>query len=211
MLREGERHPKAAAIAPRLERPDGTLEHSTFPFPSARVAAITALGAYDRLWPKTSRRLCLVGSWDHNEARDVDWAVGAALLMRKTALDEIGGFDERFFMYAEDLEWCWRAHKHGWTIRFEPGAIVRHIGNASGRKNYGNRRTRAHLHNSYRFYRREHGAAATALYRAINIGGCSRLDAIARLRGDKGARAEWASHLRALLERIPAQDSAPAQ
>ncbi len=210
MLRAGEANPRAAAVAPRLERPDGGLEHSTHPFPSLGVAAITALGGYTRLWPARARRLALNGAWHHDEPRDVDWAVGAALLMRRTAIDEVGGFDERFFMYAEDLEWCWRARAAGWTIRFEPGAVVRHVGNASGRSAYGSRRTRAYIHNTYRFYRRTHGGLSTALYRALNVGGCTRLYLAARLRGDEAARGEWASHLRAHLDRVAPADEGPA-
>ena len=199
LVATGGEHPSAAAVAPRLLRPDGSLEHSTLPFPSLAVAAITAIGGYQRLLPKRSRRLALVGAWNHDEAREVDWAVGAALLIRRSALDAVGGFDESFFMYAEDLEWCWRARTRGWTIRFEPSAVVRHLGNVSGAKVYGRDRTKAHVENSYRFYRREHGRAATIAYRAMNVLGCGRLYVLARLRRDEEARAEWADHVRAHL------------
>jgi len=211
LVAAGERHPRAAAIAPRLLRPDGSLEHSTFPFPSLSVAAITALGGYRRLWPARSRRLALVGAWDHDEPRDVDWAVGAALLMRRDALDAVGGFDESFFMYAEDLEWCWRARSCGWTIRFEPDAVVRHVGNASGAKNYGRARTKAHVHNSYRFYRRSHSAVGTLAYRAVSVAGCGRLYLLARLQRDAAGRSEWAAHVRAHLSRLPTTDGPPEQ
>jgi N-acetylglucosaminyl-diphospho-decaprenol L-rhamnosyltransferase len=209
LLDVGRSQPEVAVVAPRLERPDGTLEHSTYPFPSVRVAAITALGAYRRLWPRTSERLGLVGAWDHAAPRPVDWAVGAAWLMRRSAIDEVGGFDESFFMYAEDLEWCWRARRAGWEIWFEPGAVVVHVGNASGERAYGARRNRAHIHNAYRFYRREHGPAATAAYRAVSIAGCTRLYLVARWRGDHGARAEWASQLRAHISSVPPVDGPP--
>ncbi len=209
LVAAGEANPSAAAIAPLLLRPDGSLEHSTHAFPSLSVAAITAIGGYRTLWPRLSNRLGLVGAWHHDEPRDVDWAVGAALLMRRSAIDAVGGFDESFFMYAEDLEWCWRVRAAGWTIRFEPAAVVRHVGNASGTQNYGSQRTRAHIHNSYRFYRRAHGRVGTLAYRALSVGGCGRLYLLARLRGDKGARTEWADHLRAHLSRVPSTDGPP--
>jgi GT2 family glycosyltransferase len=208
LVRAGRDHPNAGAIAPRLESPDGVLEHSTYPFPSSRVAALTAVPGYDRFFPHLSRRLGLVGAWDHDETRDVDWAIGAALLMRREALDEIGGFDESFFMYAEDLEWCWRARNAGWSIRFEPSAVVRHVGNASGAKNYGAQRTRAYVHNTYRFYGRTHGPVSTGAYRVLNLIGCARLYAAARLRRDDAA-GYWANHLRAHLDRVPASDGGP--
>lgn len=209
LLEVGDTHPEVAAVAPRLERPDGSLEHSTHPFPSLTVAAMTALGGYRHLWPRTARRLGLVGAWLHDEPREVDWAVGAALLMRRSAIDAIGGFDPSYFMYAEDLEWCWRARRAGWAIRFEPGAVVRHVGNASGASAYGDRRTRAHIHNAYRFYRRAHGATSTIAYRGLSVLGCGRLYVLARLRRDHGARALWASHLRAHLSRVEGDDGPP--
>jgi GT2 family glycosyltransferase len=211
LVEVGEAEPRAAAIAPRIERPDGVLEHSTYPFPTLEVAAINALGGYRRLWPRRSRRLALVGAWDHDEPREVDWAVGAALLMRRSALDAIGGFDESFFMYVEDLEWCWRAGEAGWSIRFEPSAVVRHVGNATGSRIYGAARTRAHVHNFYRFYRRTHGRAATSVFRALALGGYGRLYLLARLRRDQGARVEWAAYIRAHASRVAAGDGPPSQ
>jgi GT2 family glycosyltransferase len=211
LLAAAHEHPEAAAIAPRLERPDGTLEHSTLPFPSARVAAILATGAHRFLPAARLDELLLEGSWHHDRARDVDWAVGAALLMRRTALDEIGGFDERFFMYAEDLEWCWRAHQHGWTIRFEPTALVRHVGNVSGAKTYGASRTAVYMRNTYRFYRREHGVPAMLLFRALNVTGSGRRWLTHRVRGRRGAATFWSTQLRAHLVSSRGVDGPPAE
>jgi len=190
--------PRAAAVAPRIENPNGGLEYSTHPFPSARVAAVVGFGL-DRVLPRTIlERMALERYWLHDAPRTVDWAVGAALLMRRTALDEIGGFDEKFFMYAEDLEWCWRAHRRGWEIRFEPTALVRHHRNVSGRKAFGGGRpVGRYYHNTYRFYRDEHGRAATWLLRNLNLVGALRLAALARLRGDDAARRQWMEQARA--------------
>jgi GT2 family glycosyltransferase len=197
LVRAAEAFPFAAAVAPRLERPDGTLEHSTYPFPSVEVAAVTGAGLYRRIGRGRAERLALVGSWMHDRPRPVDWAVGAALLIRREALEDIGGFDERFFMYVEDLEWAWRARRHGWEIRFEPAAVVRHVGNASGAAAYGRRRTATYLHNTYRFYRRHHGPVSTAAFRALNLVGCVRLYVQHRLRHDRAEAAFWADHVRA--------------
>jgi GT2 family glycosyltransferase len=200
---------RVAAVAPRLERPDGALEHSTHPFPSARVAAVLATGAY-RLMPR--RRLetmALEPWWRHDHAREVDWAVGAALLLRRSAVDEVGGFDERFFMYAEDLEWCWRARQLGWSVRFDPRAVVVHVGNASGGKNYGNARTVAYLRNTYRFYRREHGTAAALAYRSLNLLGAGRHWLAGRMRGDVEQAAWWREQVRGHLASTAAPDGPP--
>ena len=194
MVAIAERHPRAAAVAPRLERPDGELEHSTHRFPSVSLAVAAALGPAV-IGRRRARDLLLEGPWGHDEACEVDWAVGAALLLRRDALDELGGFDERYFMYVEDLEWCWRARRAGWAVRFEPGAVVRHVGNASGAQAYGDRRTAEYLRNTYRFYRSTHGSLSTAALRAGNLAGVVRLWAQGRVRGDDDMARHWRSQL----------------
>ena len=189
-----EQHPGAAAIAPRLERPDGQLEHSTHRFPSVAVAAAAAAGPAV-IGRRRAQRLLLEGAWPHDEAREVDWAVGAALLLRRHAIQQIGGFDERYFMYVEDLEWCWRARRSGWTVRFEPSSVVRHVGNASGEQAFGERRTAEYLRNTYRFYRSTHGPVSTAALRACNLAGALRLWAQGRIRGDDDMARHWRSQL----------------
>jgi GT2 family glycosyltransferase len=193
-------HPRAAAVAARLERPDGTLEHSTFPFPSLRIAAIMAFRR-QRLSPGRAEELMLEGAWAHDKARAVDWAVGAALLLRREALVSVGGFDERFFMYAEDLEWCWRARRQGWEIWFEPSALVRHVGNVSGVKRYGDRRTNAYMANTYRFFESEHGKLAAIAYRGLNLAGCAIRYVAARRARDEELARYWRIQLGANLPR----------
>lgn len=187
MVAAAQRHPRAAAIAPRLERPDGELEHSTHPFPSVKVALASGVGVRGR-W---AERHALHGAWMHTSERAVDWAVGAALLIRREALDDIGGFDESFFMYVEDLEWCHRARRHGWEIWFTPDALVVHVGNASGEKRYGRARTATWLANTYRFYRRHHGPMSTTAYRTANAFGAASGSVRAAVHGNRGLARFW--------------------
>ncbi|MFY9588478.1 MAG: glycosyltransferase family 2 protein [Actinomycetota bacterium] len=193
-------NPSAAAVAPRLVRPDGSLDHSTYPFPSLRVAAVSAF-AGRRLSEERAAELMLPGHWAHDRPRAVDWAIGAALLVPRTALEDVGPLDEGFFMYVEDLEWCWRARRRGWEIRFDPAAVVVHVGNASGAQRYGDRRTATYMRNTYRFYRGERGALAAAAYRALNIAGSARRYAKARRGGDAGEVAYWRRELAAHVPR----------
>ena len=209
LVATGEAHPEAAVVAPRIERPDGTLEHSTLPFPSLRVAAVMAARGPTWLPSRVSDRLFLEGHWHHDRPRDVDWAVGAAWLMRRQAIDAVGGFDEAFFMYAEDVEWCWRARRAGWTIRFEPGALIRHVGNASGRRVYGDRRTAAYLRNTYRFYRSAHGLPRTLAYRALNAAAAGSHAAVDRLAGRRQRAAWWSAQLRVHLSPVRGDDGPP--
>ena len=190
LVRTAEQHPRAAAVAPRLETPDGELQHSTHTFPSLRLAAKLAFRG-EALPPEQAEELLLEGAWAHDRRRQVDWAHAAAWLIRREALDEIGGLEERFFMYAEDMEWCWRAHNRGWEIWFEPDAVVRHIHMLSGRRRYGSKQTRAHLHSALRFYRREHGTMSAAAWWALNVaGGMMRWTAAAR-RGERQRARQW--------------------
>lgn len=200
--------PRAAAVAPRLERPDGSLEHSTFPFPSLRIAAIMAFRR-QRLSDQRAEELLLEDAWTHDKPRPVDWAVGAALLLRRAAVDSIGYLDETFFMYVEDLEWCWRASRRGWEIYFEPSALVRHLGNASGVQRYGGRRSKVQMANAYRFYAREHGRISALAYRTLNVAGSGIRYVAARRAGDEQLAGYWRSQVAANLVRAKKPPAIP--
>ncbi len=181
-----EAHPQAAAASPLLLRPDGTVEHGTHPFPSLAVAALEATGG--RHWaPRSWReRLALEGAWSHDRPRAVDWAVGAALLLRRQAVDALGGLDERFFMYVEDLEWCWRAARAGWEVRFEPTAVVRHVGNASGARRFGDARIALEAANLNLLLEETLGRRRARAYRALQAVACTERAVVARVRGRRG-------------------------
>jgi N-acetylglucosaminyl-diphospho-decaprenol L-rhamnosyltransferase len=183
-------HPRAAAVAARLERPDGTLEYSAYQLPSLKVAALLAFGSQKRQG-RLGDAMMLEGYWRHDRPRAVGWAVGACLLLARRAVEEVGPLDDTFFMYAEDVEWCWRAGLQGWEIWFEPSAVVCHVGNASGEARYGQARTAAWMRNTYSVYRRHHSRLETAAYRTVNALGCARKAAEARWRGDRPAELRW--------------------
>ncbi|HVU60067.1 MAG TPA: glycosyltransferase family 2 protein [Mycobacteriales bacterium] len=165
------RHPRAAAVTPKLLRPDDRLEPSAWPFPSLGVTLASAVRRDRNIWP-------------HDAERRVDWAVGAAWLIRREALEAIGLLDESLFMYAEDLEWCWRARDAGWEIWFTPDAVVRHIGNVSGAQQFGARQPAAWIANSVQVYRRRHSRAGTFAWRIANATSAARHARLARNRGD---------------------------
>jgi N-acetylglucosaminyl-diphospho-decaprenol L-rhamnosyltransferase len=72
-----------------------------------------------------TRRYRHIGQEQH-QAREADWVSGAFFVARRTAFDEVGGFDERYFMYVEDVDLCWRLRRAGWAIRYEPAAEIVH-------------------------------------------------------------------------------------
>ena len=205
--------PRHALVAPRLVREDGSVEHSAHPLPSLGVEMLLATGA-DRLLPRAARsRLLLEGGWRSDQERDVPWVVGAAMLVRRQAIDRCGPLDERFFMYAEDLEWCDRLRRGGWSIRFVPSVEIIHHGNRSGAQRYAERRTAAYLSSTRAFVERRHGALWVRAWRAAALAGTAPRAlgwrAIARATGSEraGARAEmWRRHVRAHLGRAGATE-----
>jgi len=98
-------------------------------------------------------------------AADPDWVSGSCLLVRRRTFEQVGGFDEAFFLYEEDVDLCVRARAAGWSVRFEPRAVVRHaLGRSMARHP---ERARLEYHRSHlRYYQKHNGAPATAALRA---------------------------------------------
>jgi GT2 family glycosyltransferase len=136
MLDAGARDPAAGAIAPRLVLPDGETQHSVFAFPTITFSFLLAAGAF-RMSRTIGDRRAFPGYWNSERARRVPWAIAAFLLVRRTAFDEVGGFDDRQWMYAEDLDLGWRLHEAGWATRYEPRASVDHESSASTSQLFG--------------------------------------------------------------------------
>jgi GT2 family glycosyltransferase len=90
-----------------------------------------------RLLPRRLRgELLLAEHFDYARRRTVGMLSGAAMLVRREVIEEVGGFDERFHMYGEDNEWCLRITRAGWRLVFEPEAVVMHHGAASSVKRW---------------------------------------------------------------------------
>jgi len=123
-------------VAPRIETPDGRLYPSARTFPDMTDAAGHAFLQFVWRGNPFSRRYKML-DWDHAGACDVDWVAGTYLLVRRTAWDQVGGFDEGFFMYLEDVDLCWRLQRAGWRTRYEPAARVVHaIGRSTDQTPY---------------------------------------------------------------------------
>ena len=88
--------------------------------------------------------------WDHRAATYVDWVSGACFLARRQAWTEVGGFDPAYFMYLEDVDLCWRLGRAGWTVGYEPAALVTHAqGVSTDQRPY--RMLAAHHRSMWRF------------------------------------------------------------
>jgi len=117
-----DQHPNVAIVGPQIVRPDGSIYPSQRVFPNFWLAGLHALLA--PLWPGNpfTRRY-------RSPRKDgsVDWVSGAFFLARRDLFEEVGGFDERYFMFAEDMALCWQMRAHGHDVAATPDALVTHI------------------------------------------------------------------------------------
>lgn len=121
-----EAHPRVGALGPQLLNPDGTTQSSRRRFPTLATAFLESTVLQP--WFQGSRilkRYYLLDRPD-DEIQPVDWAVGAALLIRREALHQVGLLNEEFFMYSEELDWCYRLKAQGWEVVYLPTAQVVH-------------------------------------------------------------------------------------
>lgn len=124
--------PEVAAVGPRIYDSTGDTYPSARTVPSALDAAghgMLGLVRPDNAFTRRYRQLDL----DPGRARDVDWVSGAAIWLRRQALDEVEGWDADYFMYVEDVDLCWRLRRAGWRVVYEPGGQVVHVQGISTR------------------------------------------------------------------------------
>ncbi len=133
-LRAGAR---TGATGPRLVNTDGSLQVSVWRNPPAAWDMLLSGLRLHKLLPRRVRgELLLAEHWSHDRRRAVGMLSGAAILVRREVIEEVGGFDERFHMYGEDNEWCLRIVRAGWSLVFEPEAVIMHHGAQSSLKRW---------------------------------------------------------------------------
>jgi len=163
---------RVGSVAPRLLLADGRTEHSVHSLPTLAFTLAFNLGL-QRLSPRIADRMLLAGRYDPDRPRAVPWAIGALLLLRRQAFDAVGGFDERQWMYAEDLDLGWRLRDAGWITRYEPSARVRHASGAATAIAFGDRRVHRFTRATYAVLARRDGPARARLTAAINLLGAA--------------------------------------
>ena len=104
--------------------------------------------------------------WDHSCPRDVDWVSGAAMVIRREMLDAIGLFDERFFMYCEDVDLGYRAKQAGWRVAYYPAVTVIHVIGRSTDRNANAMIIEFHK-SMYRFFKKHYAPQSSFLVRLI--------------------------------------------
>jgi N-acetylglucosaminyl-diphospho-decaprenol L-rhamnosyltransferase len=131
LMEFAEHEPGAGIVGPRLVHPDGTLQPSVRGFPTLWRLATEYL-FLRWLAPRTKMLNAFYGSrFDHRSTRNAEFLVGAVLFVRREVIKEIGGFDASFFMFNEEVDFCYRARAAGWRVVFWPGAEFVHVGGSS--------------------------------------------------------------------------------
>ncbi len=147
-------HPQAAMVGPKLLNTDGSLQRSVRGFPTLWRLA-TEYFFLRKLGPRTHAfNAFYAGDFDHDETREVEFVMGACMLVRRDAIDAVGPPDSAFFLFSEETDWCYRFHQAGWSVLFFPGAEFVHVSGASHGGRFFKENVRGHL----RFFAKHHGA-----------------------------------------------------
>jgi GT2 family glycosyltransferase len=173
-------HPRVAVLGPRLVYPDGRRQDSAWRFPTPLVSTL-GLATLGRLGVTQSR----------GEApRPVDWVMGAALMLRRQALDEVGLFDEDFFLYSEEVDLQARLSEAGWEVHYFPGvSVVHHESQFSA--GIPERRINEMWRSRHRYWRKHHsgaGARIAALATGAQYAVRAALSPVGRRQPGLGAR-----------------------
>jgi GT2 family glycosyltransferase len=131
-------HGDVGALGAQLLNTDRSVQLSCRKFPSYRTVLFHRYSIMTRLFPRNrySSEYLMTRS-GHDRVMEVDWVSGACLLTRREVLDQVGLLDEEFFMYAEDVDWCYRMNQAGWKVVYFPEArILHHIGKTTKKAPY---------------------------------------------------------------------------
>ena len=175
---------------PRLERDDGSFDHASrrsFPTPLGALGHFTGIGRR-----RTAPAALSQYRAPEVEAGPVDAINGAFMLIRRSALERVGGFDERYWMYMEDLDLCYRFAQAGWTTWFEPSVTVGHVKAGSSGRHRSLRLNYAFHYGMFRFYRDHYAATRNPLLNLAVYAGITLKLAIAVIRS-AAARAIYRS------------------
>jgi hypothetical protein len=148
-----DRHPEAAVVAPRLRNLDGSLQRSVRGFPTLWRLATEYL-FLRKLAPRSSLlNAFYAGGFEHDSVREAEFVMGAAMLVRREAIDAVGPLDEDFFLFSEETDWHYRFAQAGWKVVFLPAAEAVHVGGAA----HGGRLFREQVKGHLRFLAKHRG------------------------------------------------------
>lgn len=160
-----ERHPAVGIVGPHTLNSDGSHQSSRRRFPSLMT------GIFESSWlaaaaPARIERDYRMLETDDDDIMLVDWVQGSALMLRRELYRDIGGMDEAYVMYSEELDYCRRAKHAGWQVAYHGGAVITHHGGKSSEQVAA--QTLIHFHTSkLRYFRKHHGFGQYAILRSV--------------------------------------------
>jgi GT2 family glycosyltransferase len=174
-------HPEAGAAGCRILNPDGTLQLDSRRGLPTPMAAFCKLSGLSRIFPKSQRFARYNMTYlDPDETNEVDVLSGSCMMVRKEAMDQVGLLDEDYFMYGEDIDWCYRIRSAGWRIYYVPTTEIIHFRGESGRSEplrilYRKSKAmsifvRKHMRHRYRFFPPSLLQGAIALHALLKLG-----------------------------------------
>lgn len=199
-----DQNPKAGAVGSMLLNLDGTLQESCYPRPTLgrelwrlfHLDRFKSIGIYD------------IESWDKSIPREVDVLMGACILARKLIIEQIGGMDEEYFMYSEEVDLCYRIQKEGWKIYYFPMSKITHLGGQSTKQVKTEMFLRLY-ESKLLYFSKNHGRIAAKLYKSVLF--CASLPRLllyplSRVQKSTSSREEMlllASQYRKLIQKLP--------
>ena len=191
-------HPGCAAAGPRLLNADGTLQLSCREFPTMGEAFAHAFVGLFRPGNRYSAKY-KKAAWDHAAGSEVDWVSGAFMALRRGPVEAVGGFDEGYFMYVEDVDICWRLRDAGKTVDYIAGGdVVHHVAQSS--RMASTRMALQHHLSMLRFQRKTYrGPCKPAVDAAVALGVAARFGLIVALNAFYRARAAFGGRLKVIM------------
>jgi N-acetylglucosaminyl-diphospho-decaprenol L-rhamnosyltransferase len=163
MVAYADAHPDVGVVGPQLLNPDGGVQSSRRRFPTLMT------GLFESTWlqplaPRDVLRRYYVLDRPDDTIQEVDWLFGACFLVRRKVIQQVGTLDEDFFMYSEEMDWCYRMRQAGWKVVYLPEAQVIHYGGKSSDQVAAQR----HIYfqtSKVRYFRKHHGALTAGVLR----------------------------------------------
>ena len=140
MVKYMDEHPEVGILGSKLLNGDMTLQSSARNFLFTKNLLIQHLVPW-KILPKSLAGKYVFEYWDHATTREVDWIIGASLMIRRECVQDIGLKDEKYFIFHEDNDWCWQAHVKGWKTVVLPEAEIIHYGSQTVKSIWGNKLT----------------------------------------------------------------------
>ena len=169
MVKYMDARPEVGILGSRLLNGDGSLQPSARNFITAKNLLLQHVVPW-KMFPKRWAGKYVLEYWDHSYTREVDWIIGASLMIRRKCVEDIGLKDQRYFIFHEDNDWCWQARKKGWKVVFLPEAEIIHYGSQTVKSIWGSKLTLEVYKAQQTFIRKNWGEGALFRRRILLAG-----------------------------------------